>query len=452
MVNSPPSNIIKKGGRNLLNIFMTEKLTQQPTSVPIANAPVDSTNAAAASAQTMQELLSAGVEIRVLKPGDIVRGKLLSLGKNEAYVDLEGYGLGVVRGRELYDEQANLVNIKVGDEILASVVESENKEGIVELSLRQAGQEKVWQTLREKMDKKEIIRTKIVDANKGGLMVEISGVAGFLPVSQLSIEHYPRVEDGDKSKILSSLRAFVGQLFDVQIITVDSQEEKLIVSEKAVYEDELNRKLASLKIGQVVEGTVSGVVDFGAFVKFENLEGLVHISELAWQRIEHPKDVIKVGDVVKAKIIAIEKGRVSLSIKQLQADPWLEAVKNYQIGQVVVGKVVKIAPFGVFVELTKNVQGLAHLMELSTQAVKNPEEVLKLGEERAFKIISIEPAEHRLGLSLKALQTSHRQEMATPVQAATAEQTSSGAETAPTAGVGSPSSPQTPTASQTPGT
>lgn len=358
---------------------------------------------AAKSAETMQDLLSSGIEIKVLKSGDMVEGTLISAGKNEVYVDLEGYGIGVVRGRELYDDQASISSLKPGDKILVSVVESENKEGLVELSMRQAGQSRVWQALKEKMESKEIVRTKILDANKGGLMIELNGVTGFLPVSQLSIEHYPRVEDGDKSKILSILRSYISQLFDVQVITADPDEEKLIVSEKAVMEKEMEGRLSKLKIGDIVEGTVTGVVDFGAFVKFGELEGLVHISELAWQRIENPKDIIKVGDVVRCKVISIDKGRVSLSIKQLAQDPWLEAVKQYQIGQVVKGKVSKIMPFGVFVELTKDIQGLAHVMELSHETVKNPESILKIGEEKEFKIISIEPGEHRLGLSLKAL-------------------------------------------------
>jgi small subunit ribosomal protein S1 len=360
-------------------------------------------SAAAATAQTMGDLIGSGVEIKVLKAGDMVEGKLISVGKNEVYVDLEGYGIGVVRGRELYDDEATLSALKPGDQIFVSVVDPENKDGIVELSLRQAGQERVWQTLREKMESKEVVRTKILEANKGGLMVEINNVTGFLPVSQLSLEHYPRVEDGDKNRILGVLQSYIGQLFDVQIITADAQEEKLIVSEKAVFEKEMENKLGQLKIGLVVEGMVTGVVDFGAFVKFGELEGLVHISELAWQRIDNPKDIIKVGQKVTAKVISIDKGRVSLSIKQLQEDPWLEAVKKYQIGQLVTGKVSKIMPFGVFVELDKDIQGLCHVMELSHQTVKNPEEVLKPGQEKEFKIISIEPGEHRLGLSLKAL-------------------------------------------------
>lgn len=358
---------------------------------------------AATTAQTMQDLITAGVEIKVLKPGDTVEGKLLSVGKNEVYVDLEGYGIGVVRGRELYDDEATLSSLKPGDTVLVSVVDAENKDGIVELSMRQAGQERVWQALKEKMESKEVVRTKILEANKGGLMVEINNVVGFLPVSQLSLEHYPRVEDGDKNRILQVLQSYNGQLFDVQIITADQAEEKLIVSEKAVFEKEMENRLSTLKIGNIVEGVVTGVVDFGAFIKFGEMEGLVHISELAWQRIENPKDIIKVGDKVTAKIISVDKGRVSLSIKQLQTDPWLEAVKKYQIGQVVKGKISKIMPFGVFVELDKDIQGLAHIMELSHEAIKTAEEVLKPGEEKEFKIISIEPAEHRLGLSLKAL-------------------------------------------------
>lgn len=361
------------------------------------------------TAQTMTELLSTGAEIKVLKAGDTVPGKILTVGKNEVYVDIESYGVGVVRGRELYDDEATLSSLKPGDEVYASVVEVENNEGNIELSFRQAGQERVWQTLQEKMATKEVIHTKIIEANKGGLMVEINNVVGFLPVSQLSTEHYPRVEDGDKSKILSALNQYVGKMFDVQIITADPQEEKLIVSEKAVFEKDLQDKISKLKIGDHISGTVSGIVDFGVFVKFGELEGLVHISELAWQRIEHPKDIVKVGQEVKCVVIGLDKGRISLSMKQLEKDPWLESIKKYQIGQVVKGAVTKVMPYGVFVDLDQNIQGLAHLMELSHEEVKNPEDVLKVGDEREFKIISIEPQEHRLGLSIKALHEKPKQ-------------------------------------------
>lgn len=358
--------------------------------------------------QSMNDLLgAAAVKLKVLQAGDVIKGRILSVGKNEVYVDVDSVGIGVVRGRELYDDEQILSSLKVDDEVYASVIDVENKEGNIELSFRKAGQERVWLALREKLLNKETVRTKILEANKGGLMVRINSVVGFLPVSQLAPSHYPRVEDGDKNKILSVLRGYVGQDFDVRIITAEQTEEKLIVSERAVIEDELMKKISKFNIGDVVEGEVTGVVDFGAFVKFaDELEGLVHISELAWQRIEDPKDIVKVGGKVKAQIIAVDNDRISLSLKRLQKDPWEDAVKKYQVGQVVKGKVLKLAPFGAFVELDPDIHGLAHLGELSEEKISDVGAVLKEGEERDFKIISIEPQEHRLGLSVRALKQS----------------------------------------------
>lgn len=353
----------------------------------------------------MQELLALdGVEIKIPKAGDVLEAKVLSVGKNEVYVDIDGIGLGVVRGRELHDESIRVVSLKPGDTVLASVLEPENKDGNIELSFRQAGQERVWQTLNDRMKNHEIIKTKILEANKGGLMVEVNGVMGFLPVSQLSSEHYPRVEEGDKNKILEVLRSYIGKPFDVQIITADAQDEKLIVSEKAVGEIELRSRVGKLQLGQIVEGEVSGIVDFGVFLKFgEGLEGLVHISELAWTRIDHPKDLYKVGQKVQAQIISIDRDRISLSIKRLQMDPWVESIKKYQVGQLVRGKITKVMPFGAFVELDPEIYGLVHSVELSSEEVKDPQELVKVGDELEFKIISIEPQEHRLGLSLRAV-------------------------------------------------
>lgn len=353
----------------------------------------------------MAELLTTeGVDIKVPKVGDVLEGRILTVSKNEVVVDIDGFGLGVVRGRELYDEAVRLDALKVGDSVFASVVEPENKEGNIELSFRAAGQERVWSTLTDRLSKREIITTKILDANKGGLMVEINGVIGFLPVSQLSTEHYPRVEEGDKNKILEILKSYVGSPFNVQIITADAEEEKLIVSEKAVGEGALREKISKLKMGDVVEGEVSGIVDFGIFIKFgDGLEGLVHISELAWSRIEHPKDLYKVGQKLQAQVISIDRDRISLSVKRLQADPWLEAIKKYEVGQTVKGKVTKVTQYGAFVELDSDISGLVHSVELSNEEGKDPSQVVNVGDEKEFKIISIEPQEHRLGLSLRAL-------------------------------------------------
>jgi len=357
------------------------------------------------TATTMADLLTTeGVDIKVPKVGDVLEGRILTVSKNEVVVDIDSFGLGVVRGRELYDEAVRLDALKVGDSVFASVVEPENKEGNIELSFRAAGQERVWSTLTDRMSKREIITTKILDANKGGLMVEVNGVIGFLPVSQLSTEHYPRVEEGDKNKILEILKSYVGSPFNVQIITADAEEEKLIVSEKAVGEGALREKISKLKMGDVVEGEVSGIVDFGIFIKFgDGLEGLVHISELAWSRIEHPKDLYKVGQKLQAQVISIDRDRISLSVKRLQADPWLEAIKKYEVGQTVKGKVTKVTQYGAFVELDSDISGLVHSVELSNEEGKDPSQVVNVGDEKEFKIISIEPQEHRLGLSLRAL-------------------------------------------------
>lgn len=364
-------------------------------------------NTATTDVKTMQELLAQeGVDIKVPKVGDVLEATVLSVGKNEVYVDIEGIGLGVVRGRELFDDAVRVSTLKVGDKVMAQVLEPENKDGNLELSFRAAGQERVWQTLAERMKSREVIKSKIMEANKGGLMVEVNGVMGFLPVSQLSSEHYPRVEEGDKTKILEVLKSYVNKIFDVQIITADPQDEKLIVSEKVVGEEAMRAKIGQLPIGTVVEGEVSGIVDFGIFLKFgTGLEGLVHISELSWNRIEHPKDLYKVGQKVQAQVISIERDRISLSIKRLQPDPWLESIKKYQVGQMVKGKVTKLMPFGAFVELDPEIYGLVHSVELSSEEVKDPSEVVKVGQELEFKIISIEPQEHRLGLSLRAVTT-----------------------------------------------
>lgn len=386
------------------HFIMTEDNTITDDSNAVVHASVNTITdpKAAAAASSMQELFNSGVQVRTLQPGDIIEGVLTAVGKRELHIDIPGYGAGIIHGRELYDGQSQGALV-VGEKISASVLETENPEGLVELSLRKADLDKSWQQLQKLLVDKTVVPAKITGANKGGLMISLSGVAGFLPVSQLTLEHYPRVEDGDKQKILQALQRYIGQSFAVQVITADMEEDKLIVSEKMAFEQETEARLASVKIGDTIKGKITGIVDFGVFVRFGDLEGLAHISELAWQRVEHPKDNFQVGQEVEAKIIGLDKGRVSLSIKQLQVDPWQEKTKEYQIGQIVEGKIAKLLPFGAFVELQPDVQGLAHIAELSHSSIKHPEEIIKVGEVHKFKIIGIEPGNHRIGLSLRAL-------------------------------------------------
>lgn len=337
--------------------------------------------------------------------GDIIPCRVLSVSKNEVHVDIGGITTGVVRGRELLDESGEYSNLRVGDEVLATVLETENESGQMELSFRSAGHQKAWDELTRLFDASAVIDAPIISANRGGLLARIGRVEGFLPVSQLTTEHYPRVEGGDKNRIFEVLSSFVGKSFKVKVIDVNEHLNKLIVSEKAAWEEQQHSLLAAFKPGDVVDGTVTGVVDFGAFIEFgPGLEGLIHISELAWQRVDHPRDYLKVGDKIQAVIIGIEGTKISLSRKRLREDPWKSAVDKYTVGQIVQGKVVKLNPFGAFIELDPDIHGLAHISELSHRIIAHPGDVLKVGERYAFKILSIEADHHRLGLSLKALQ------------------------------------------------
>jgi small subunit ribosomal protein S1 len=343
--------------------------------------------------------------------GDVLEGTVIDISSSSLLLDLGPLGTGVVIGKEIKDGLRASSKVKKGDLLHATLVNLENEDGYIELSIREASYEKAWADLESKRDTQEIVGTKILDANRGGLMVEVNGISGFLPVSQLSSDHYPRVEDGDKNKILEILKRLTGQEIRVKILDVDREAEKLIVSEKAAYSDKEREVISQLKLGDVIQGEISGVVDFGAFVKFlplakkdsnndsDKLEGLVHISELAWQLIDNPREVVKKGDRVEAKIIELDDTRISLSIKALKVDPWMEIDKKYKTGDVVEGKVDKINPFGAFVYLDENIHGLAHISELrEIFPDKKIEEILEPGKAYNWKITSIEPKEHRMGL------------------------------------------------------
>ena len=339
--------------------------------------------------------------INIPQVGDLVEGTVIYVGKNEIQLDINGVTTGIVRGKEIQDESGDLDNLKPGDKASATVVDLDNENGLVELSFRFAGHQKAWEKLEDLQKTGEIIKAKIIDANKGGLMIKVGNVIGFLPVSQLTTEHYPRIDGGDKNKILSHLKDFVNQEFKVKVIGVEEGEEKLIVSEKAAWEEKQGAAISKYKVGDQVDGIVTGVVDFGAFVEFgDGLEGLVHISELAWQRIDDPRDIIHVGDKIKAEIISVENSKISLSIKKLKTDPWHDVQKRYKVGQIVNGKILKVNPFGAFVELDSDIHGLAHVSELADESVEDLSEVLEIGNNYDFEIISIEPANHRLGLTL----------------------------------------------------
>ncbi len=348
----------------------------------------------------MSKLLEEKQYFNLPKTGELVTGVVISCNKNEVHIDLGGVATGIVRGRERYDESDEYKNLKPGDTIQATVLELENENGEVELSFQYAGKQKAWQALRDLETTTSIISAQITDANKGGLMVRVENLNGFLPVSQLSPEHYPRIPGGDKNRILEILKGYIGKKFEVKVMDINEEEEKLIVSEKAAWEETQKDVLGKYQVGQQVEGIVTAVTDFGIFVEFDDkLEGLIHISEIAWQRIDNPNDFVKVGQRITAEIIGIENSKIFLSMKKMQKDPWDGIEKKYKIGQKVKGKIIKINPFGLFVELDKNIHGLAHISQLSEKPIANINDFAKAGEEIDLYVVSMDPRNHRLGLS-----------------------------------------------------
>lgn len=349
----------------------------------------------------MNELLESKQYFNLPKTGELVTGKIIAIDNNAIHIDLGGVATGVVRGRERYADAEQYKNLAIGDTIEATVLELENENGEVELSFQYAGKQKAWQTLKDYVKSGEIISATITEANKGGLLAKVDTVSGFLPVSQLAPEHYPRIPGGDKNRIYEILKSYVGKKFDIKVIDANEDEDKLIISEKAAWEETQRDVINKYKVGMIVEGAVTAVTDFGVFVEFDDkLEGLIHISEIAWQRIDNPHNFVKVGQKVKAEIISIENSKIFLSMKKLEHDPWVGIEKRFEVGQKVTGTIIKVNPFGLFVELGENIQGLAHVSQLSDKPVKDPSEIAKEGEKKDFYVVSLDSKNHRLGLSL----------------------------------------------------
>ena len=332
--------------------------------------------------------------------GDLIKGNVIVASKSEVKLDIDGIRTGVVRGPELYEEDDNYTDLKPGDTVEATVIDDENENGELELSFRFAGQEKAWTGLRQAHSDRGVIKIKITDANRGGLLAKYRQIPGFLPVSQLAPENYPRVNGGDKGKILERLRSFVGKEFAVKVMTLDEKEDKIIFSEKEAWNEKQKDVINKYKVGTVIEGEITAITDFGVFISFgENLEGLIHISELAWQRIDDPSDLYKVGDVIKAQVISLENSKIFLSAKKLLQDPWENVGKKYKAGQTVEGRILKVNPFGLFVSLDADIHGLAHVSQLELAPKERINDKYKSGEKRIFEIVSIEPKDHRLGLA-----------------------------------------------------
>ncbi len=351
----------------------------------------------AKQATTMDELLAVENDsVKQLAQGESITGTVLSIRKHEVLVDLGAQGIGLVPRREVGFYRT----LNIGDEVVANIVESELDNGYSLLSLRKAAKDRGWDGVVAKMEAGEIIEVSPYDANRGGLLVEYDGVRGFLPVSQLSAEHYPRVGGNDKDEILQRLNSLIGKKLIVRILDCDRKANKLIFSEKEAVKDGLAARFEKLTVGDSIKGVVTGVVDFGVFVNVDGIEGLVHISEISWERVNNPNDYVKVGETIDAKIIAIDKDRLSLSMKQLSEDPWMKEVDQFKPGDKVEGTVTRITPFGAFVQISPAVEALVHVSELGDGDDADPEKVFTLNERKEFVVLDVEKENRKISLSL----------------------------------------------------
>ena len=329
---------------------------------------------------------------------DIVEGKVLAIDKSSVYIDIVPFGTGIIYGREFINARDVIKKINVGDSVAGKVVSTSNEDGYIEISLKEARQALIWTEAEDAMRDKKLFELAVQEANKGGLIMSWQGITGFLPASQLKPEHYPRVGDGDKDRILEELRKLVGQKLPVVIIGVNPKEGKLIFSEKNPGEKSKEIIIDKYTLGDVLDGTVTGIVDFGIFVKIEdNLEGLVHISEIDWALVENPRLLYHVGDKIKVKIIEIKDGKISLSIKALKENPWKEANQKYKKDDMVQAVVIKFNKHGALASIEEGVAGLVHISEFGSEEKLHA--ALELGKRYSFKITLFDPKEQKMTLS-----------------------------------------------------
>jgi len=335
------------------------------------------------------------------QPGDIVEGPVLALDRARLYIDLPPFGTGVIYGREYMNAREVIKRTNIGDIVAAKVISTDTKDGYIELSLKEARQAIVWAEAEEAVKMKSPFELVVKEANKGGLILDWQGLSGFLPASQLKAEHYPRVTDGDKDKILDELRKLVGTKLPVMIISATPKEGKLIFSEKGGDDKEKKELIATYQVGDMVDGEVTGMVDFGVFIKLEEgLEGLVHISEIDWGLVDDPRHFFKVGDKVKVKIIDIKDGKISLSVKQLKENPWQLAASKYNKGDKVEGVVIKFNKHGALASIEEGIAGLVHVSEFGSEEALR--KALELGKRYPFTISIFDPKEMRMALSFTA--------------------------------------------------
>jgi small subunit ribosomal protein S1 len=327
----------------------------------------------------------------------LVEGEVIAIEKSAVYINLAPFGTGIIYGREFINAKDIIKKINIGDVVKAKVVSAENEDGYVELSLKEAKQALIWSEAEKAIKSKTLIEITVKEANKGGLILEWQGISGFLPASQLKSEHYPRVEDSDKDKILKELKKLIGQRINVVMISALPKEGKLIFSEKDNNPEERKEIIGKYTVGEELDCTVAGIVDFGIFLKIEEgLEGLVHISEIDWGLVEDPRSMFKVGDAIRAKIIEVKDGKISLSIKALKENPWKEFEEKLKKGDIISGVVIKFNKHGALVSIKQGVAGLVHNSSFGSE--EKLRKSLEMGKTYDFQVTLFEPKDQRMTL------------------------------------------------------
>ena len=357
---------------------------------------------------TFQALIKKNaISLNVLKRGDIINGKVVKIVNGTVFVDINYKAEGFISGSELKSSDYSIKNIEIGTELAVYVLNPENEKGQTELSLRRTEDIRRWQKLNDSLKNNDIIQVKVADFNDGGLLVEISeGLSGFVPISQLDFARISRSADSGM-EVGTQLSSLVGEELSVKVIELDKSKDRIIFSEKLASNNEniqlRNETLKNVKIGDILDGIVTGVTKYGLFVTAKGLEGLVHLSEISWDKISNPSDLYKVGDDVKVQIIGMEEEgrRVAYSIKRLQDDVWDDAISKYKVGQIIKGTVQKIVDYGVFIKIEDGINGLIHISELSNTKFDDINNMVKIGDVLDLKVLSISPIERHLGLSLK---------------------------------------------------
>src|SRR5579862_7233647 len=368
----------------------------------------------------MQRLLEEqDAQIKSIKRGDVIEGQIVRIDQDEILVDIGLKSEGVLSTKELPAQgYGSLAELNVGDTVLVYIMQPETPEGHAVVSIKRARQERQWRIAQEQFERGDLLKAEVIDHNKGGLIVNLENIRGFVPISQ--ILNLKREDSADNAETQTKLQGMVGRKLQLKIIEINRNRNRLILSERLAVQEWRQRRreelLNELQVGEVRQGVVSNLANFGAFVDLGGADGLVHISQLAWSRVNHPSEVLHVGQEVEVQVLSVDKDKkkIALSIKRAEVDPWTTVEQRYSPGQLVTGVVTKIAPFGAFARIEDGIEGLIHQSELAPGT--DAKAILHEGAQLQLRILRIDAERRRLGLSLRLADDEEKSEAEVPTE------------------------------------